>query len=437
MSRFSSKIQADVVVVGSGPGGATTARELARRGKKVIICEAGGYHRRFGYTPFLLSMMEKFGLTFSREGTWVLIPKTVGGASVVFCGTAFRPPSWLKERYGIDLSEEVEEIFQEIPIQPLPDHLIGTAAKKIMGAARDIGLDWNPLDKWIRPEKCRPDCGQCSLGCPVPGAKWTAREYVEEARERGAELLLKTPVDRLLVEGGQAVGVTAKSPKGRLEIRAETTVLSAGGKATPLILQRSGLNDAGQGFFVDPLWFVGGPSDSKGSFHEIPMSAGVNLAEDGIVMTDFSLAPTMMAAFLAYAGLKGIAALPRVGQIKKIPIIMIKVRDGLQGGIDPDGSFSKPIDPDTRKKLEKGAALAEEILIKAGVRRDKIFKTTVLASHPGGTVRIGRLLDKDCQTPIENCFCLDTTIIPEPWGLPPSVTVVAMAKRLAKRLAGN
>ena len=437
MPRFSSKIQADVVVVGSGPGGATTARELARRGKKVIICEAGGYHRRFGYTPFLLSMMEKFGLTFSREGTWVLIPKTVGGASVVFCATAFRPPSWLKERYGIDLSEEVEEIFQEIPIQPLPDHLIGTAAKKIMGAARDIGLDWNPLDKWIRPERCRPDCGQCSLGCPVPGAKWTAREYVEEARERGAELLLKTSVDRLLVEGGQAVGVTAKSPKGRLEIRADITVLSAGGKATPLILQRSGLNEAGQGFFVDPLWFAGGPSDSKGSLHEIPMSAGVNLAEDGIVMTDFGLAPTMMTAFLAYAGLKGIAALPRVGQIKKIPIIMIKVRDGLQGGIDPDGSFSKPIDLDTRKKLEKGAALAEEILIKAGVRRDKIFKTTVLASHPGGTVRIGRLLDKDCQTPIENCFCLDTTIIPEPWGLPPSVTVVAMAKRLAKRLAGK
>ena len=87
MPRFSSKMQADVVVVGSGPGGATTARELARRGKKVIICEAGGYHRRFGCTPFLLSMMEKFGLTFSREGTWVLIPKTVGGASVVFCGT--------------------------------------------------------------------------------------------------------------------------------------------------------------------------------------------------------------------------------------------------------------------------------------------------------------------------------------------------------------
>ena len=44
------------------------------------------------------------------------------------------------------------------------------------------------------------------------------------------------------------------------------------------------------------------------------------------------------------------------------------------------------------------------------------------------------MLDKDCQTPIQNCYCMDTTIIPEPWGLPPTVTVVAMAKRLAKHM---
>jgi choline dehydrogenase-like flavoprotein len=46
MSRQGRMIETDTVVVGSGPGGATTARELAKRGKKVVICEAGAYHRR-------------------------------------------------------------------------------------------------------------------------------------------------------------------------------------------------------------------------------------------------------------------------------------------------------------------------------------------------------------------------------------------------------
>jgi choline dehydrogenase-like flavoprotein len=435
--KKTTTLETEVVVVGSGPGGATTARELSRRGKKVIICEAGAYHRRFGYAPFLLNMLEKFGLTFSQEGTWVFHPKTVGGASVIFCGTAFKPPLWLKEKYGIDLTEEVEEIFREIPIQPLPERLIGPAARRIMESAVAAGLDWNPLDKWIRPEKCRPNCGKCSLGCPVEGAKWTAREFVEEARKLGAELLTNTRVNRLLVEGGKTVGVEAESPEGRLSIHAQTVVLSGGGKANPLILQRAGLDKAGQGFFADPLWFVGGPSEYPGSIHDIPMTAGAHLEEEGIVMTDFTLSPTILAGFLAHAGAKGMASLPRVAGINKTLIIMIKVRDGLDGQINPDGSFSKPIDSETRKKLDQGAALAEEILVKAKVNRKELFKTTTIAAHPGGTVRIGGLLDENCQTPIENCYCMDTTVIPEPWGLPPSVTVVAMAKRLANRLAGN
>lgn len=428
-------MQADVVVVGSGPGGATVARDLNRSGKKVIVCEAGKYHKRFGYTPFLLNMMAGMGLTFSKEGTWVLRPKTVGGASVVFSGTAFKPPPWLKEKYGIDLEEEVDELYREIPIQPLPDHLIGPAAKRIMQSAQDLGLDWRPLDKWIRPEKCKPNCGRCSLGCSEEGAKWTAREFIEEARENGAELLLNTKVDRVLTEDGKAVGVRAKTPQGWIDIMADMVILSAGGQGTPPILQRSGLYDAGQGFFTDPLWFVSGASNIQGSIYDIPMTAGINLAEDGIVMTDFSLPPTMYTALLAYSGARGLLSLPKVINIKKALTIMIKVRDGLDGRINVDESFSKPIDYDTWWKLNKGAVMAEDILLKAGVKREKIVKTAVIGAHPGGTVRIDSLLDKNCQTPIENCYCMDTTIIPEPWGLPPTVAVVAMGKRLAKHLS--
>ena len=153
MANPRKTLEADVVIVGSGPGGATMAREMTKKGKKVILCEAGRRHQRFGYTLFLLSMMDGFGLTFSKEGTWVIRPKTVGGASVVFSGTAIKPPAWMKEKYGLDLREEVDELYREIPIQPLPDRLVGPAARKIMEAAQGIGLDWKLLDKWIRPAK--------------------------------------------------------------------------------------------------------------------------------------------------------------------------------------------------------------------------------------------------------------------------------------------
>ncbi len=373
------------------------------------------------------------GMTFSKEGTWVLRPKTAGGASVVYCGTAVRPPPWLKEKYGIDLTEEVDELYKEIPIQTLADHLVGPAARKMMKAAQDIGLDWNVLDKFIRPEKCLENCGKCALGCTT-GAKWTAREYIEEAQQSGAELLLQTTVDRVLTKNGKAVGVRAKGPQGWMDILAETVILSAGGQGTPPILQRSGVYDAGQGFFADPLVFVMAAGEGQGTKYDVTMTAGTIMADDGIVMTDLIVPPLMFSGLMTFAGPRGWVKLPKVLNYRKTMGIMIKVRDGLDGRINMDESFSKPLDDDTWWKLNKGAVLAEEILMKAGAKKEDVMQSAVIAAHPGGTVRIGELLDKDCQTPIQNCYCMDTTIIPEPWGLPPTVTVVAMAKRLANHL---
>ena len=95
MGEHLQTIQADVVIVGSGPGGATMARELTRRGKKVILCEAGRYNKPRRLTISTTTMMDNMGFTFSKEGTWVVRPKTVGGASVVFCGTARKPQKLL------------------------------------------------------------------------------------------------------------------------------------------------------------------------------------------------------------------------------------------------------------------------------------------------------------------------------------------------------
>ncbi len=427
-------LETDVVIAGSGPGGATAARDLTRQGKKVIICEAGRYHKWSGNTLAALGMLDNMGLTFSKEGTWVMRPKTVGGASMVFCGTAVKPPAWLKDRYGIDISEEIEEVYRDVGVGPLPDHLVGPAAGAIWEAARDVGLDWNLLDKWIRPDKCNPDCGKCSMGCPT-GAKWTAREYVEEALSNGAELMINTAVDRVLTRNGKAVGVRTKGRGGCMDIMADIVILSAGGQGTPPILQRSGIYDAGKGFFCDPFLCVMGPSKLQGSIYDVPMTGGIHLEEDGIMLADLGLSHLLYAGMLSMTGGKGIKSLPKVFRTSKTLSIMVKVRDELDGRVNADESFSKPLSDDTWWRLNKGSLLAEEILLKAGVERDDLVKGCILAAHPGGTVRIGNLLDTNCETQIRGCYCMDTTIIPEAWGLPPTVMIVAMAKRLAKHLA--
>jgi choline dehydrogenase-like flavoprotein len=168
------------------------------------------------------------------------------------------------------------------------------------------------------------------------------------------------------------------------------------------------------------------------------MTAGVNLSEDGILMTDMLPPPMMCIGLMAFSGLRGWVSMRKVMRARNLLGIMIKVRDGLEGMLNIDESFSKPIGYDIFAKLNKGAALAEEILQRAGVKRDDLVKTSVIvAAHPGGTVRIGELLDNYCQTPIQNCYCMDTSIIPEPFGMPPMVTVVTMAKRLAKHLTSE
>lgn len=57
-----------------------------------------------------------------------------------------------------------------------------------------------------------------------------------------------------------------------------------------------------------------------------------------------------------------------------------------------------------------------------------------IASHPGGTVKIGELLDADLMTEYRNLYVCDASVIPEPWGRPPILTLIALGKRLAKHL---
>ena len=66
-----------------------------------------------------------------------------------------------------------------------------------------------------------------------------------------------------------------------------------------------------------------------------------------------------------------------------------------------------------------------------------IYRTGTLASHPGGTVKLGQLVDARLQTRIEGLHVCDCSVIPEEWGLPPTLTLVCLGKHLARMLTGE
>lgn len=424
----------DAVVVGTGPGGASAARELSGAGKKVLMLEWGPDSQWIGSH---LSVLPKVDLKNSLPLGHPMMVRgiTTGGSSLIFCGTATKPAPFIKEQTGIDLGPIADALEEELGIQTLPDRLVGDAAARIMEAARSLDIDWQLLPKFINPDKCVRDCGECMLGC-ARGAKWTAREFVKEAREKGAELMTGVKVDEVMRDNGGAVGVRGRGPGGAVEVRAEKVVISAGGLGTPVILKRSGIEEAGQGFFSDPLVFTYGVRDGqdKGSIYDIPMTAGTwqYHADEGFLLTDLG-EPWMLQ--LSSLGMKG--RLDQMPNVRKTLGIMTKVKDPVSGTIDRDGKLKKELEPEVWKRLNRGDEIAREILLKAGVKKSSLVTAPVKAAHPGGSAPIGKVVDKNLETRIKNCYVADASVVPDELGTPVVLLSLCIGKYAAGRILEN
>jgi choline dehydrogenase-like flavoprotein len=433
--KTSAAISADVVVVGTGPGGATVGRELARRGGRVVFLERGVDHRpRRYYGTYLGAALcaERGSLLFTKEGLNVIRPLMVGGATSMFCGCAAPPPDWLRERYGIELEAHVAEAVEELEVAPLPRELRGEASTRLADAAGALGYEFEPQPKFVRPARARPfDCGaSCMLGCRC-GAKWNAAEFVDDAVAAGAALCTRARIDRVLREGGHAVGVEGTLRGAPLTVRAETVILAAGGIGTPRILQASGLPDAGRGMAMDVTVIVYGTAPGRGNGTEPPMTWSWEDPEVG------SMLSTLVDPWLSYPVITGLRAPRRLRHWphwNRLLGLMVKLRDDISGGVAPDGTISKPLSSYDRDRLRAAVEICRAILREAGADPRTVFTSPLRGTHPSGTVRIGTMLDLNLQTAVEGLYVCDASAFPEALGRPTVLTIIALAKRLAAYL---
>ncbi len=424
--------ETEVVVVGSGPGGATVARELARKGRQVTLVEKGKWHKwQVGRYASVGSMTKLFR---SAQGGLMARGITAGGSSLIFNGNAYEPPSWLASELGIDISREVEETRQELNIRPLPPDFYSRwkGTLRLVEAASALDIALLPQPKFIDADKCDAECDDCMLGCRR-GAKWSAREFIEQAQQDGASLMIASEVDRVIVEGGQARGVEIHGPEGKAEIRAEKVVLSAGGVGTPQILMRSGVQ-AGESFFIDPMNVVMGVGDEPGTHREMTFA----FASQEFVEPDGFLIGTVGSLTVLGAQLVGkdrFRAILQAGNLKRALGLFTKIGDAAAGRINPDGTIEKPYLPEDEEKFRKGTEACKNILIKAGVKPDSVCVAENIGGHPGGTAAIGAVVDRDLRAQAaENLFVCDASVFPRSPGRPPTLTIIGLAKRLAASL---
>lgn len=397
-----------VIVVGSGAGGGVLSLELAKSGIPVTIIEKGP----------LVDSKDAFNYYNDPvEGMDLLSTTCVGGDTIVSAGNGVRSSEDMLAEYGIDLTEEFEEMEELLNIHEMDDSHIGRGTQLFIDSARELGLNVSKMPKFIYEDKCI-QCGRCAYGCPND-AKWNGSHSVKEAVNKyGAKLLTNSPVTNIIVEDGKVKGVEIGTEEGTEIVEDDLVVLCAGAVTDARLLQKLGI-PAGQQFATDPFVTVGAVIKDIGFNTEVTMNALVKGEH-------FVLAPHYSSKYLD----------GRVDEQNLKPediiSIMVKIPDEAEGYVNADEIVKYNSIRDVQY-LAEGAATAGAILQNAGA--NSIYVSTVFRSaHPGSTAPIGKIVDSNLKTGIDGLYVSDGSVFPRAPGAPPILAIAALSKRLSKHL---
>ena len=328
------------------------------------------------------------------------------------------------EDKNLDIFEELLEASGELNVRYFPKKSWGHVTKLIADAGNNLGYVVEPMPKFINFEKCRY-CGKCVNGCMFD-AKWDATYFIKEAQEYGAKLITGLNVMEILHEKGQVAGVVGINENNEKQIfKAKKVVVAAGALNTPIILKNSRIKNVGGQIFFDIFTTIGGYLKDANLKNELMM--GIK-AEFG----PYFLSPHYSMQLLPLMKEKGIKA-----SESDVIGIMLKFADTCIGTIDKNGNIEKTLTKVDADLIKEGYEKAVKILLKLGVDERSIVATSLKGAHPGGTAAVGEVVDNNFETEIKGLYVSDASVIPEAPGRPPILTIVAIAKKVAKIVNNN
>ena len=270
-------LEADVIIIGTGAGGGTTAEILANAGLKVLMLEEGPLKSsddfRMDEREAYRDLYQESAGRMSKDGAMsILQGRCVGGTTVINWTSSFRTPEptlqhWASE-FGVqgmskdEMAPWFEKMEQRLNVAPWQVPANPKNAVLSRGAT-SLGIDWKVIPRNV--SACW-NLGYCGTGCPTNAKQSMLVTTIPAALQQGSELVYSARAERLIMEGRKVLGVEITAlnddyqPSGsRLVAKAPHVIMACGAINGPALLLRSKAPDPhkriGKRTFFHPTTF--------------------------------------------------------------------------------------------------------------------------------------------------------------------------------------
>ncbi len=486
-------LEADVVIVGSGPGGASVARVLAQGGRKVVVLEEGlarsNFRPNFAHTSRY--HMQEGGAMVAMSPDAVMpiaAGRGMGGGSLVNSAISFRTPDHVlagwkdvigDDRYGPERMAEVfDRVEALVQVGPTKPENAGENNNIIVRGAKALGLPGGLVRR--NTPGCN-GCGICNFGCPIGGKASMDKNQLPLAMQAGAVLQADTKVDQVLIEGGRAAGLSGmvlhpetRDAVGRLTVKAPSVFVCAGGIGTPRLLHHAGVADllgpaVGKGLHVHPGNAVVGRCDhvvkmwhgaTQGAYFEHPDLPGV-------LPHTFNAPPETLMLLLGKVGHEAKSMFQQLPYLCGCIVMISDKGEGTVGATSQGrAAISYTFDEHDVDRIKAGMVVTAEVLMAGGAKQvfgpvhglgvhdsvasfekaiasRTIHDFALYAAHPMGSCRMGSDPQKSVIGPTAEAHALpglylaDSSIFPTSLGVNPQLTTMAMATAIAEDFLGR
>jgi choline dehydrogenase-like flavoprotein len=256
----------DVLIIGSGAGGATLAATLSEFSKlSIIVLERGGYFQAPQFDQRELDMTvllaDRGGRTTVDGAIPVAGGECVGGGTTVNYALAFDPIPAVWDRWraeyglagfslrgdasdfdvpGLNLVTATNDVRKRCNVHTPGDKEVNDNNRLFAEGCNRLGIAVRKFE--LNMQGCI-GCGFCGQGCAYDAKRGTLVTYMRDALQRGVRLIPDCSVDRIRFEkirgAVRATGASATIESERLDVTARLVIVAAGAIESPALLQRS------------------------------------------------------------------------------------------------------------------------------------------------------------------------------------------------------